>query len=197
MLRNCAYVLLVTMLLSLPAVAADSGEDRLVREHRNFAGSKDNAESLVQGLRNDTAVELVSPNGTTTTFGSPTGKMGLGNVDIALNLAQATLAEQGIRNPSPEQIRAALNGGTVTNSRGDQVKLPGVLELRASGMGWGRIAQELGFKLGEVMRSERAQPEARAAHANSSRPERAERPARAERPERPDRPAKPERPGRS
>ena len=42
--------------------------------------------------------------------------MGYGNVNIALRLAQASLAEHGIRNPTPEQLKAALNGGTVTNS---------------------------------------------------------------------------------
>jgi hypothetical protein len=77
--------------------------------------------------------------------------MGWGNVDIALSIAEATLKDHGIHKPSPEQIEAALNGGTVTTKSGEVVKLPGVLKLRASGMGWGQIAQKHGFKLGEVM----------------------------------------------
>ena len=125
-------------------------DDRLVHEYKRFAGSKSNAESLVNGLRNDTQVKLTS-KGRTTTFTPPTSKMGYGNVDIALSLAKASLAEQGIRNPTPEQIKAALNGGKVTTKSG-QVTLPGVLQQRASGMGWGKVAQANGFKLGEVMR---------------------------------------------
>ena len=141
--------------LPLPTLAyqehGGQADDRLVREYSRFAGSKSNAESLVHGLRNDTQVKLTS-NGRTTTFTPPTSKMGYGNVDIALSLAKASLAEEGIRNPTPEQIRAALAGGTVTTKSGQRVALPGVLKQRASGMGWGKVAQANGFKLGEVMR---------------------------------------------
>lgn len=78
--------------------------------------------------------------------------MGWGNVDHALALAKASLADQGIHKPTPEQIKAALNGGTITTKSGEQVKLDGVLKMRASGMGWGEIAHKLGFKLGELKR---------------------------------------------
>jgi hypothetical protein len=159
---NSGKIVIASSLLTLSLGAAayedryrDRGyhpEDRLVREHRRFAGSKHNAEELVEGLRYDKPVELSTKNGSTTTFTSPTTKMGWGNVDISLSIAEATLADHGIRNPSPEQIKAALNGGTVTTKSGEVVKLPGVLKLRASGMGWGQIAQKHGFKLGEVMR---------------------------------------------
>ena len=142
------------LVLPLPTLASQEHggpDNRLVREFSRFAGSKSNAESLVNGLRNDTQVRLTS-NGRTTTFTPPTNKMGYGNVDIALSLAKASLAEEGIRNPTPEQIKAALNGGTVTSKSGQRVTLPGVLKQRASGMGWGKVAQANGFKLGEVMR---------------------------------------------
>jgi hypothetical protein len=113
--------------------------------------------------------------------------MGNGNVDIALKLAQASLAEQGIRNPTPEQIRAALNGGTITARSGERIRLEGVLAMRASGMGWGRVSQELGFKLGHVMR-----PDFHRSHLERPevphRVERPERPLKIERPERPERP---------
>jgi hypothetical protein len=64
--------------------------------------------------------------------------MGHGNVDIALSLAKATLAERGIHRPTPEQIKRERDG---------------ILKQRASGMGWGKIAQAHGLKLGEVMRN--------------------------------------------
>jgi hypothetical protein len=169
-------------------------EKQLVEKYESFAGSEKNARELVEGLRDDTKIEL-SKNGNSTAFTPPTGKMGYGNVDIALGLAQASLAEQGITSPTPGEIKAALNGGTVTAKSGARVTLPGVLELRASGMGWGKVAQVLGFKLGEVVRADnaikQAQPDAKH-HGRSDlhrvkveRPEKFERPHRPERPERP------------
>jgi hypothetical protein len=67
-----------------------------------------------------------------------------------------------------------------------------VLQMRADGMGWGQIASQLGFKLGDVMSAGRR--EARPEHV--SRAERPARPDKPERPVRPERPEKPERPGR-
>ncbi|HEY9530175.1 MAG TPA: hypothetical protein VIQ55_02210 [Burkholderiales bacterium] len=173
MLRHTA----VAALLALPLVAFAQPQDQLVRDYTRFAGSEANAESLVTGLRNDEPIKLASKDGTTTTTFKPaTEKLGYGNVKIALALARESLAEQGIYKPTPEQIEAALNGGTVTLKSGKEVKLDGVLEMRASGMGWGRIAQEHGFKLGQVMRAD-------------ARPARADfHPARIERPQRPERP---------
>jgi hypothetical protein len=124
-------------------------EKRLVEKYDRFAGSDRNARELVEGLRNDWAIDL-SKGGKTTSFKPATDKMGYGNVDIALGLAKASLAEHGIRNPTPEQIKAALNGGTVITKSGQRVNLPGVLKLRASGMGWGEVAHKLGVKVGDV-----------------------------------------------
>jgi hypothetical protein len=129
-------------------------EKRLVEKYDRFAGSDKNAHELLDGLRNDTQIEL-SKDGKTTTFTPATGKMGWGNVDHALALAKASLADHGIHKPTPEQIKAALNGGTVTTKSGQSVSLAGVLKLRASGMGWGQIAQKLGFKLGDVKRADK------------------------------------------
>lgn len=76
--------------------------------------------------------------------------MGVGEVGIALSLAKAALAQQGIANPTPAQISAALNGGTLTAATGTR-SVPGVLSQRSTGMGWGQIAQSLGVKLGAVV----------------------------------------------
>jgi hypothetical protein len=75
---------------------------------------------------------------------------------IAFALAQKELAGQGISNPTPAQIRTVLDGGSLTTANGTTsktVQLPGILTLRASGMGWGKIAQQVGLKLGPVMAS--------------------------------------------
>jgi hypothetical protein len=147
--------LLFGLPLAAPAHQKDQADDRLVDKFTRFAGSKSNAEALVEGLRNDQEIKLTSAQGSAS-FTPKTDKMGLGNVNIALSLARATLAEQGIRRPTPDQIKAALNGGTVTNSAGKQVRLTGILTQRASGLGWGKVAQANGFKLGEVLRHKHA-----------------------------------------
>ena len=165
-------VLLLTAsaLLALPpalwAQAESAGKttesaDRLIQKYALLAGSEDNAKSLVTGLRDGTEVKL-SSGATSTSFTSPTGKMGYGNVNIALSLAEANLKQQGITNPTSEQLQGALMG---------------VLKQRADGKGWGQIANSMGFKLGEVVRPER--------------PEKPVRPDKPERPDRPDKPERP------
>jgi hypothetical protein len=181
--------------------------DRLIDRYTTLAGSESNARSLVTGLRDGTDIKLTSasPSGTaTTTIDPPTGKMGVGNVNIALALAQASLKGEGITKPTPQQLQAALNGGTVTDSSGKTVQLSGVLQMRADGKGWGQIAHALGFKLGDVVRSEAADGAGKPDHAGAkpgrvAQADRVERPEKAERAERPERPMKPERaerPGR-
>jgi uncharacterized protein YaiL (DUF2058 family) len=118
------------------------------------------------------------------------------------------LTQQGITNPTPEQIQAALNGGSVTTSTGT-TDLKGVLQLRSEGKGWGQIANSLGFKLGEVIsasktdkaggvKSEKAAKTEKTEKAEraqkADRPEKAERPEKTERPEKVERPQKVERP---
>ena len=151
--------LLVLSFALLPFAAQPQSESQLVRKYETLAGSAANAKILVNGLRDGSDFKIGA-----TSFDPPTGKMGYGNVDAALALAEKTLPP----NPTPEQLQAALIG---------TADKPGVLALRAEGQGWGQIAQSMGFKLGEV-----------------KRPERVEKPTRPERPERPERPAKPERP---
>jgi hypothetical protein len=109
--------------------------------------------------------------------------LGNGEKNIALSLARASLAKQNIPNPSAEQLKLALEP---------------ILAQRADGKGWGEIANAMGLRLGDVMRSDKAQRPERMARAEKhvervERAERAERPERPERAERPDRPERPER----
>jgi hypothetical protein len=91
--------------------------------------------------------------GTGTTITPPTGKMGWGEVFISLALAKAELANMGIADPTPGQLQAALTGGDITAADGTTTTVKGILEMRADGMGWGRIAQAEGMKLGPVVSS--------------------------------------------
>lgn len=221
--------LAVTALAASPLRAQDAPADaptttttgqestRLSGEFTAFAGSDANAEALVTGLRDGTEIMLddttTNPVGTTatgeTTFQPATGKLGYGNVKIALSLAEASLVQAGISDPTAEEIAAALNGGTLTLADGTTVELDGVLAARADGEGWGQIANAMGFKLGEVMRSPHATGAADAhasakvarvelaAHGHADHPDAPGRVAKVERPEHvvPDRPERPGRPG--
>ncbi len=142
--------------------------------------------------------------------------MGYGNVNISLALAEASLAKLGITNPTPEQLQAALNGGTVTGADGKTTTLTGILTLRSEGKGWGAIAKSLGMSLGQVVsashsqKSEHASTKAGASAKTEKvakadrvqrtekvdRPQKVDRPEKLDRPQKVDRPEKVERPGR-
>lgn len=164
--------LLVLFFALLPFAAQAQSESQLTEKYADLAGSEANAKKLITGLRDGTDFKIGS-----TSFDPPTGKMGYGNVNIALALAQKNLPE----NPSPEQLEAALIG---TSAK------PGILALRADGQGWGQIANSMGFRLGEVMRSPKASERV------AARPQRVEKPMRPDKPERPAKPERPERPAR-
>lgn len=170
-IRNTAIALVLTgaeFLFGLP-VSAQTGEDpipvattstpakKLVAQYGVLAGSEKNAESLIAGLRDGKPVLLLAtpdsttPEAASVTFMPMTGKLGYGNVNIALSLVQADLAKQGITAPTPEQLAAALNGGSVATDTGETVTFTGILAQRQSGMGWGAIANAMGVKLGAVV----------------------------------------------
>jgi len=190
MLNKNLLVFASIALLALPLPALSENQEQLVERYTVLAGSTRNATSLVTGLRDGKEVRLTRRGSSTESFTPPTGKMGYGNIDNALALAEASLKQQGITNPTPAQLEAALMGGSITTSSGKTVKLEGVLQMRADGKGWGQIANSLGFKLGEVKRSDKAQPRAGRPDrvAKAERPQRPEKPARPEKPERPEKP---------
>lgn len=138
---------------------------RLISSFSSFAGSAENAASLVNGLRAGSTVTLATATaagatgtnaGTSTSastglsFTPPTRPMGWGNVRHALTLAQRELAAQGIANPTPDQLHAALMGGSVITADGQTASLPGTLVLRSQGMGWGQVAHAVGAPLGNA-----------------------------------------------
>jgi len=140
--------------------------NKISGDFKSFLGS--DSPAVVTGLRNGTPITLTSttpsstpgglPATTTTAITPPTGHMGFGNVYISLALAKQQLSTLGITQPTPEQLQAALTGGTITQTTGTgatatttTTNLQGVLTMRSQNMGWGQIAQKLGFKLGPVI----------------------------------------------
>ena len=97
-----------------------------------FGGSAANFQSLNAGLQSGGTVALNAANGQPLTFAVPGGAMSPAQASQSMQLASQLLFSQGITNPTPEQIRAALIGGTVANGAGSNVQLRGVLEGRGS-----------------------------------------------------------------
>jgi antitoxin (DNA-binding transcriptional repressor) of toxin-antitoxin stability system len=129
---------------------------KIASDFESFAGSKQNSTALVTGLRSGSEITLTKSGEPPATFTPATKPMGYGNVSTSLSLAKYQLAQQGITNPTPEQLKTALNGGTITFG-GKTVAYEGVLQMRADGLGWGQIAQQLGTKLGPVVSGIKAQ----------------------------------------
>jgi hypothetical protein len=113
-----------------------------------------NSQQVVNDLRNGqwttTVTDPKTNLTTTTTEAVPTGKMGFGNVKISLALAQESLRQQGILQPTSEQLHTALVGGQMVPGNSTTMT-NGILQMRADGMGWGQIAQKYDVKLGQLM----------------------------------------------
>ena len=142
--------------------------DKISSDFSSFLGA--DSKAVVTGLRNGTPITLTSTSTTGSTAGTttnttiinpPTGKMGHGNVFISLALAKQQLGAVGITEPTPQQLQAALTGGSVTTTGTTATGIPtttttplkGILTMRSQDMGWGQIAHELGYKLGPVISS--------------------------------------------
>jgi hypothetical protein len=112
--------------------------------------SKQVVNDLRSGQWTTTTTDPKTNATTTTTEALPTGKMGYGNVKISLALAQESLRQQNITQPTSEQLHTALVGGQMVP--GDSTTTTtGILQMRAEGMGWGQIAQKYNVKLGQLM----------------------------------------------
>jgi hypothetical protein len=138
--------------------AEPRAQAQLVRDFSVFAGSDANARSLVLGLLRGTEIVLAPGSGQpgpATRFVPPTRPMDYGSVRIALVLAREQLDQLGIARPSPAHIKSVLAGGGVAKRAHGRVAtpvlLPGVLQMRASGMPWQKIAGTMDVPLAQVM----------------------------------------------
>ena len=160
----------------MDSLAMSQGESKVIgkisSDFSPFLGP--DSQGVVTGLRNGQwTYTTTSTTGTPTptTVALPTGKMGYGNVYISLALAKQQLAQYGITQPTPEQLQAALLGGSITTLNGTTAtttQLRGILAMRSEGMGWGQISQQLGYKLGPVISSMKSSNHALMASAPTS-----------------------------
>jgi hypothetical protein len=91
---------------------------------------------------------------TSTTFAPPTEPMSVRDTCIALAIAEKKLAIHRIARPAPAQIHAVLDGGTIIVSKGASsrtTQLPGILNQRANGMAWEKVAQLSGVRFAPIM----------------------------------------------
>jgi len=117
--------------------------DRMAGEFESLAGSHQNAQSLVVGLRNAKSVRMAAAAEPEVSFTPPTQPMSFSDIHQALLLAQAHLQSKHIVSPTPAQIKAALAGGELPNAEGDITRVIGILPLYRRGMSWRAIARAL------------------------------------------------------
>ncbi|HYC47886.1 MAG TPA: hypothetical protein VED01_20635 [Burkholderiales bacterium] len=136
---------------------------RMAPRFERLAGSNANLQSLVHGMRTGAQITLAGATGTdAVVFSPPMRRMSYGDITQALELAKQELATIGLPQPSPHELSAALNGGTIVTANGETT-LSGILQNRSRGMSWGRIAHLAGVRSA----SERA-PERATGHATAS-----------------------------
>jgi hypothetical protein len=129
-----------------PKTSAEvAASTKLADEFATLAGSQDNAEKLVVGLRNAKPVTMkeVSPVAVEVSFSPPTRPLSFSDVHKALSLAQAQLKSKNIESPTPAQLKASLAGGELPNAHGDMTHIIGILPLHKRGMSWDQIARVL------------------------------------------------------
>ncbi len=143
-----------SVLLSIaPLASAEHDPDpaalRIAAAFVRLAGSEDNILALACALHEGAPVHLVSPVDPGKDFmpeivviEPPTGAMGWNDVKMALMLARDALQSYNIVRPSLVQLHAVLLGGDITTPAGTPATFPGVLQMRADGIHWGRIAAE-------------------------------------------------------
>jgi hypothetical protein len=127
MIRIAAAVVALAAIPALAAVAPDDSR-RIASQYSSWAGSKANADALVNGLQNGTTVMLMTQNSSNTRSlagFTPPARMNPEEVAGALARAKSTLDSMGIRQPSADQIQAALIGGEVTLADGRKRAIAG------------------------------------------------------------------------
>ncbi|SRR5258705_9125862 len=153
-MKRAMQMLTGSVFLSLaPLAAAEPDVDpaalRIATSFVKLAGSEDNSLALVRALHEGAPVHLVSPPGLGADYlpeivaiEPPTGRMPWNDVKLALMLARDALQHHDIVRPSLVQLHAVLMGGDIVTPAGAVMTLPGVLQMRADGVHWGRIAAE-------------------------------------------------------
>ena len=121
-----------------PSPQPDAATSRLTERFAGWAGSRANAEALINGMRSGTSITLVT-NGTDAQSRNvslagftPPSAMSDAQIAAALDNARRALVRLGIQRPNAEQIQAAILGGEVTQPNGNVALVAG--QYGAAGM---------------------------------------------------------------
>jgi hypothetical protein len=131
--RKLAASLAASLLSASTAMAAtlpDASQARLATDYSTWAGGRDNAEALIAGLHRGTSITLSTKgrdNDVSLAGFTPSGPMSYPDVGAALARARSDLTALGVRQPTAEQIQAALIGGDVHLSNGRTRALRGTV----------------------------------------------------------------------
>jgi hypothetical protein len=119
---------------AIAAAGTASDNARLASQYASWAGGRANADSIVNGLRTGSSVTLVTRGpGNTKSIAGFTAQTTLATDEIAAALAAAkrSLASMGVREPTAEQMQAALIGGELALPNGKTRLVQGTVALRA------------------------------------------------------------------
>ncbi|HSN21780.1 MAG TPA: hypothetical protein VLS49_13960 [Usitatibacter sp.] len=129
--RKLAASLAASLLVASSAMAATrdaAPASRIASDFATWAGSRQNADALVAGLHHGTSIALATtaPDRSVSLAGfTPGSPMDYEQIRRTLASARAALARLGVRQPTAEQIQAALIGGEVEVAGGRTRNLPG------------------------------------------------------------------------
>ncbi len=133
--RKLAVSLAASLLVASSAMAAASAQplpSRIASDFSAWAGGRQNADALVHGLHSGTSI-AISTNGpgrhVSLAGFTPNAPMSFEEVREALASARSALAHLGVRQPTAEQIQAALIGGEVQDRGGRARTLPGTVAV--------------------------------------------------------------------
>jgi hypothetical protein len=96
-------------------------QGRIASDFSTWAGGRQNADALVTGLHNGTSITLATTGGNRNVSlagFTPSAPMSYDEVRDALISARTSLSRIGVRQPTAEQIQAALIGGEVDLGNG-------------------------------------------------------------------------------
>jgi hypothetical protein len=169
--RSILYSVALVFLASTPVWAqANQDEERLQATRADIdKDANSTKQNRVQALSTQFNVS------TDTVEDLRAKKQGWGEITIRLAMAQHLTKTDAQTYPTMNDALAKIDS------------------LRSENKGWGKISQDLGFKLGPVVRDAQ---QARQELAREARAERTDRVAKQDRVDRPDRPQRPERPER-
>ena len=131
--RKLAVSLAASLMLASTAMAATQAaapSSRLASDFAAWAGGRQNADALVAGLHSGTSITLATtgPARNVSLAGfTPSAPMSYDEVQDALAGARTSLSRLGVRQPTAEQIQAALIGGEVELGNGRSHMLRGTV----------------------------------------------------------------------